>query len=116
MKKVSILIPCYNEQENVRPMSEAIVDIIEIGFLDDRRPFDIDRSIMPNTACAEKIWKDVEHKNVMVVDNIMKKVSILIPCYNSSALFLSYNNFFGTGSISDKMSFNLEMDKFSFFS
>ena len=33
---------------------DANVDIIEIGFLDDRRPFDIDRSIMPNTACAEK--------------------------------------------------------------
>ena len=29
MKKVSIVIPCYNEQENVRPMSEAIVDLFE---------------------------------------------------------------------------------------
>ena len=29
MKIVSILIPCYNEQENVRPMSEAIVDLFE---------------------------------------------------------------------------------------
>ena len=29
MKKVSILIPCYNEQENVSPMSEAIVDLFE---------------------------------------------------------------------------------------
>lgn len=29
MKKVSILIPCYNEQENVRLMSEAIVDLFE---------------------------------------------------------------------------------------
>ena len=29
MKKVSILIPCYNEQENVRPMREAIVDLFE---------------------------------------------------------------------------------------
>lgn len=27
MKKISILIPCYNEEENVGPMSEAIVDI-----------------------------------------------------------------------------------------
>ena len=27
MKKVSILIPCYNEEENVGPMSEAIVDL-----------------------------------------------------------------------------------------
>lgn len=29
MKKVSILIPCYNEQENVRPMSESIVNLFQ---------------------------------------------------------------------------------------
>lgn len=29
MKKVSILIPCYNEEENVKPMSEAIVNLFE---------------------------------------------------------------------------------------
>lgn len=27
MKKVSILIPCYNEEENVVPMSQAIVNL-----------------------------------------------------------------------------------------
>ncbi len=29
MKKVSILIPCYNEEENVKPMSAAIVSLFE---------------------------------------------------------------------------------------
>lgn len=29
MKKISILIPCYNEQENVIPMSEAITNLFE---------------------------------------------------------------------------------------
>lgn len=29
MKKVSVLIPCYNEEENVVPMSEAIVNLFE---------------------------------------------------------------------------------------
>ena len=29
MKKISILIPCYNEEENVVPMSEAVVDTLE---------------------------------------------------------------------------------------
>ena len=29
MKKVSILIPCYNEEENVVPMSEAIISLFE---------------------------------------------------------------------------------------
>ena len=28
MKKISILIPCYNEEENVVPISEAVIDII----------------------------------------------------------------------------------------
>ena len=28
-KKVSVLIPCYNEKENVVPMSEAVVNIFE---------------------------------------------------------------------------------------
>ncbi|GHT04562.1 glycosyl hydrolase [Bacteroidia bacterium] len=29
MKKISVLIPCYNEQENVVPMSKAVVDVLE---------------------------------------------------------------------------------------
>ena len=32
------------------------VEFIELGFLDDRRQFDINRSIMPDTACMEKIY------------------------------------------------------------
>ena len=29
MKKISVLIPCYNEVENVVPMSEAVTNILE---------------------------------------------------------------------------------------
>lgn len=29
MKKISIMIPCYNEEENVKPMSEAVVTIMK---------------------------------------------------------------------------------------
>ena len=29
MKRISVMIPCYNETENVIPISEAVVDILE---------------------------------------------------------------------------------------
>ena len=29
MKKISILIPCYNEEENVGPISQAVVSVLE---------------------------------------------------------------------------------------
>ena len=29
MKKISIVVPCYNEEENVEPISEAIIQQIE---------------------------------------------------------------------------------------
>ena len=29
MKKISIMVPCYNEEENVVPMSEALVKQLE---------------------------------------------------------------------------------------
>ena len=29
MKKISVLIPCYNERDNVGPISEAVIGIIK---------------------------------------------------------------------------------------
>lgn len=46
------------------------MDFIEVGFIDDRRPFDINRSIMPDTSCAEKIWGNLDKKNTKVVGMI----------------------------------------------
>lgn len=46
------------------------VDIIEIGFLDERRPFDIDRSIMPTTSCVDAIFGKLDKKKSMVVGMI----------------------------------------------
>lgn len=31
-KKISVLIPCYNEEENVVPMSQAVVDVLSRGL------------------------------------------------------------------------------------
>ena len=49
---------------------DANVDFIEIGFLDERRAFDINRSIMPDTDCVEKIYGKLDRKNSMVVGMI----------------------------------------------
>lgn len=48
----------------------ANIDIIEIGFLDQRRPYDIERSIMPSTDCVEKIYGNVDKRNAMIVGMI----------------------------------------------
>lgn len=58
------LISIYERQTN------AGVDIIEIGFLDDRRPFDRNRSIMPDTKSAQMIWKESSARPPMVVGMI----------------------------------------------
>lgn len=46
------------------------VEIIEVGFLDERRLFDLNRSIMPTTDCVEKIYGKVDKKQAMVVGMI----------------------------------------------
>ena len=48
-------------------LDAAGVDYIEVGFLDDRREFDINRSIMPNTDAINEIFKGVEKKNAIPV-------------------------------------------------
>ena len=49
---------------------DAGVDIIEVGFIDERRPFDMDRSIMPDTKSVDKIFTDLDKKGSMVVGMI----------------------------------------------
>ena len=48
-------------------LDEAGVDYIEVGFLDDRRAFDINRSIMPNTDAINKVFANVEKKHAIPV-------------------------------------------------
>jgi 4-hydroxy 2-oxovalerate aldolase len=51
-------------------LTDANVDIVEVGFLDERRPFDINRSIMPNTESVERILGNVKKRPQMVVGMI----------------------------------------------
>ena len=45
----------------------AGVDILEVGFLDDRRSFDRNRTIMPTTQCADQIFGKLDKGNTMIV-------------------------------------------------
>ena len=49
---------------------ESGVDVVEIGFLDERRPFDSDRSIMPDTNSVNKIYGKVRKRPPMTVGMI----------------------------------------------
>ena len=51
-------------------LADAGIDMIEVGFIDDRREFDINRSIMPDTASVEKIYGLLDRKESMVVGMI----------------------------------------------
>lgn len=48
----------------------AGIDIIEIGFLDDRRTYDWNRSILPDTASVEKTYGMLDRKDSMIVGMI----------------------------------------------
>ena len=43
------------------------VEYIEIGFLDERRKFDINRTIMPDTKCANQIFAGIDKGNATVL-------------------------------------------------
>lgn len=49
---------------------DAGIDIIELGFLDERREFDINRSIMPDSDSMRKIYGNLDKKNTMAVGMI----------------------------------------------
>lgn len=51
----------------LKRLSEANLDVIEVGFLDERQPFNPDRTIQPDTASYNKILSGVNHKNSMLV-------------------------------------------------
>ena len=46
------------------------VEYIEIGFLDQRREFDINRTIMPDTQSANTIFAGVDKGNAVVLGMI----------------------------------------------
>lgn len=66
MKKVSIVIPTYNEQENVKPISDAIIEILEkTGLL---KKYDYEIIFIDNKSKDDtrQILKELAHKNTKI--------------------------------------------------
>ncbi len=51
----------------INRLCESKVDIIEVGFLDERRPSDMDHSIQPDTASMTKLIRDIGPKGPTIV-------------------------------------------------
>ncbi len=51
-------------------LADTKVEFIEIGFLDERRPFDMNRSIMPDTRSAERIYGRMDKGRALVLGMI----------------------------------------------
>lgn len=69
MKKISILIPCYNEEENIIPLSEAIIQM----FNDDLPEYDYELVFIDNcstdTTRAKIIILCSENKKIKAIFN-----------------------------------------------
>lgn len=61
MKKISVLIPCYNEEENVVPMSEAVADI----FAKELSEYDYELVFIDNDSkdATRPLLRDICKKN-----------------------------------------------------
>jgi len=61
MKKISVLIPCYNEEENVVPMSEAVADI----FAKELPEYDYELVFIDNDSkdATRPLLRDICKKN-----------------------------------------------------
>ena len=53
-----------------RRLVKSNIDIIEVGFIDDRRSFDIERTINPSTKCFDEIFKTQPKNNSHIVGMI----------------------------------------------
>ncbi|MFZ2951147.1 MAG: hypothetical protein WA003_16850, partial [Desulfuromonadaceae bacterium] len=49
---------------------KADIDIIEVGFIDNRRPYDFNRSIFPDTDSIKPIFKNLDTDKAMILGMI----------------------------------------------
>ena len=69
--------------ETVQRLANAGIEYIEVGFIDDRRQFDINRSIFPDTESLNKIYAPIKKRNsklVGMIDYGTVDIANLQPC------------------------------------
>lgn len=70
MKKVSILVPCYNEEENVIPLSEAIIKLFEAEL--DQYDYELVFIDNDSTDNTRMLLRNIcaENKNIKAIFNV----------------------------------------------
>ena len=60
----------HNLTDIFERLVDTNVDIVEVGFIDERRPFDINRSIFPDTDSIQKVYGNIKRRPPIVVGMI----------------------------------------------
>lgn len=58
---------CGSIKSIVSRLDKAGIDMVEVGFIDERRPYDPDRSIWPDTQSVRPMLKGLEIDNAMIL-------------------------------------------------
>ncbi|MVB10859.1 hypothetical protein CAFE_15570 [Caprobacter fermentans] len=84
MKKISILIPTYNEEENVAPLSKALIQILQ----DQISKYDYEIIFIDNPICAAIIIKSrrfltprISASSILPIMACAKRQAIVPSCF-----------------------------------
>ena len=77
MKKISIVVPTYNEEENVKPLSEAIINELSINcntydyeliFIDNNVPAYVFLRVYSSLKCHVYNMNHLRHRFIVASD------------------------------------------------